>query len=69
MPERRPKPYGFNFLNTLSQKIGDLSGFVPMCRELIQNADDEECEWISFEFGLYLGKTLWKYFGTQAKKR
>jgi len=42
--------YGFDFLNTLSQKIGDLSGFIPMCRELIQNADDEKCEWISFEF-------------------
>jgi 5-methylcytosine-specific restriction endonuclease McrA len=46
----RRKSYGFDFLRTLSQKIGDLSGFVPMCRELIQNADDEECSWISFEF-------------------
>lgn len=46
----RKNRYGFDFLNTLSQKIGDLSGFVPMCRELIQNADDEQCEWISFEF-------------------
>lgn len=41
--------YGFEFLKTLSQKIGDLSGFVPMSRELVQNADDEECEWISFD--------------------
>lgn len=46
----RRKRYGFDFLNTLSQKIGDLSGFVPMCRELVQNADDEGCPWISFEF-------------------
>ncbi len=42
--------YGFDFLNTLSQKIGDLSGFVQMSRELAQNADDEGCDWIRFQF-------------------
>lgn len=46
----RELDYGFDFLKTLSQKIGDLAGFVPMCRELIQNADDENCDWISFHF-------------------
>jgi len=46
----RTRKYGFDFLKTLSQKIGDLSGFVLMCRELVQNADDEKCEWISFDF-------------------
>ena len=45
------QPYGFDFLNTLSQKIGDLAGFEPMCRELAQNADDEGCAWIRFELG------------------
>jgi hypothetical protein len=42
--------YGFDFLKMLSQKIGDLTGFVLMCRELIQNADDEDCKWINFTF-------------------
>jgi len=46
----KKRKYGFDFLKTLSQKIGDLSGFVLMCRELIQNADDEECDWIRFQF-------------------
>ena len=46
----RVRNYGFDFLKTLSQKIGDLSGFVLMCRELVQNADDEGCEWIRFKF-------------------
>jgi len=46
----KKRKYGFDFLKTLSQKIGDLSGFALMCRELIQNADDEECDWIRFRF-------------------
>ena len=46
----RTRKYGFDFLKTLSQKIGDLSGFVLMCRELAQNADDEKCDWISYDF-------------------
>jgi hypothetical protein len=44
------KSYGFDFMNTLAQRIADLAGFPVMCRELLQNADDEGCDQIEFQF-------------------
>ena len=49
--------YGVDFLGTISEKLISLSGFTVIVKELVQNADDEEAEWITFDFhnsGLYV---------------
>ncbi len=49
--------YGVDFFGTISEKLSNLSGFTAIAKELVQNADDEKSEWISFDFhdnGLYV---------------
>lgn len=49
--------YGVDIFGTIAEKLNSLSGFPAMAKELVQNADDEESEYINFDFrdnGLYV---------------
>ena len=49
--------YEVDFFGTISEKLSSLSGFTAIAKELVQNADDGESEWITFDFhdnGLYV---------------
>lgn len=42
--------YGVDIFGTIAEKLSSLSGFPAMANELVQNADDEESEYIEFDF-------------------
>ena len=42
--------YGVDIFGTIAEKLSSLSGFSAMAKELVQNADDEQSEYIVFDF-------------------
>jgi len=42
--------YGVDIFGTIAEKLSSLSGFPAMAKELVQNADDEQSEYIEFDF-------------------
>ena len=48
--EKRRRDLGVDTIGWLRQQLTGLGGFATMLNELIQNAEDERCEWIEFEF-------------------